>query len=975
MAQQIELDLRDYIRIVRRHRWKIMAITAAVTLVTFAFSYSTKPRPLYEAIASLKFERKTAGEDIYRGYVQAPEYSEIESEMQAITSFPVIIGAAYELELVPQDLTFEEIQRNRKYLNRILGLQREIEIDQEEDTNIITVSYESHDPEYCRDVPNAIAKAYQALHLKESKKQVSATREFIEKRLLESKAKLKRLEEAKKEFEETHDIVDIKAQMQILLESQIGLEQKIRDATNRISQMEAMAKDFNTADGSDEILVDIRPSMFSSHFEQMVTDLMKKVAKKKSLLNVYREKNPEVIAVQQEITNSIENIKGHIEASTAIMKKEKEDLEFKKETSNSDLEKIPENNLTHSRLKRDVEITSDVVKLLDNKYQGALIREADQVENVRIIAPAFLPLSPINAPNVLAKTVLGFFLGMILGTIFAFIFEHFDTSFETIDDVEGLLDLSVIGVVPFLNLKELVASVGEDDPIISRLTMDDPLSRMVIHHFPKSVIAESYRSLRTNVMFSVSREKGKIICITSSLPGEGKSTVSANLSLTLAQAGKRVLLIDADLRKSTLHKVLGVENTPGLVDLVLESVEPATVIHDVTDIMMGKIGMERVARTPGWDNLDFIPPGQGIPGNVTEILDSSNMRSFLAKCREEYDYIIIDTPPVLAVSDILILTPMSDGTLIVYKVGSVARGSLARAKALLAGVKTNILGVVLNGLKEEVSADFGQVHYEYYGHKEAHEEHTFIRKVVHGTIFELKHLIKEGVPLEEQPFYAKMADKAITRLNLFLRQKEEKEKLKSPSEEKIAPFIVTPVIILMMLSAFLYHIRSVEGLLAQYGDFDFQLTGILLLVITAFYFGLNSLWGKISVTKHSKSSGSGRRKKSSSKNGKKKKKEEKKEEEKPYTPPTPPTTPSPPPAAVAVKKEVEVGASVLQEKQEESQSENGITFSSQEKSKIDSIDKKINGGSHTQEKINGDKPDERIEPDKDDWDSFLNPKA
>jgi len=248
----------------------------------------------------------------------------------------------------------------------------------------------------------------------------------------------------------------------------------------------------------------------------------------------------------------------------------------------------------------------------------------------------------------------------------------------------------------------------------------------VTHFDPKSALAESYRTLRTNTQFLLLEKQIKTLIITSSMPGEGKTTTLANLAMTFAQAGTRVLLIDADMRRSMQHNLFGLEREPGLSDVILGNYEWRETIRTVADIIVGNMGMEAIMLTPGMDNLHIMTAGT-TPPNPAELLGSQRMTDFIAQVREAYDLVIFDTPPVLQVSDATILGSKVEGLALVYQVGRIARGSLMRSKKQLDHVRANILGTILNGLRPEMGdyRDYGYHAYSgYYGSDASAHEHT-----------------------------------------------------------------------------------------------------------------------------------------------------------------------------------------------------------------------------------------------------------
>ncbi len=217
---------------------------------------------------------------------------------------------------------------------------------------------------------------------------------------------------------------------------------------------------------------------------------------------------------------------------------------------------------------------------------------------------------------------------------------------------------------------------------------------------PNSAQAEAYRTLRTNIQYSSIDKKAQVVCITSAGPGEGKSTVSSNLAIVMAESGKKTLLIDCDLRKPTVHKGFSVSNSTGL-----------------SDLLAGKAVFEKAVQESGIESLQVLTSGTK-PPNPSELLASSKMKKFITALRTMYDFIIIDTPPVLLVTDAQLLSECSDGYLLVLASGQVDKEAAAKAQKLLEKVNAKILGAVLNKFDSAKGGYYGYYGKSYYGSQE-----------------------------------------------------------------------------------------------------------------------------------------------------------------------------------------------------------------------------------------------------------------
>jgi capsular exopolysaccharide synthesis family protein len=290
--------------------------------------------------------------------------------------------------------------------------------------------------------------------------------------------------------------------------------------------------------------------------------------------------------------------------------------------------------------------------------------------------------------------------------------ESLDTSIGTIQDVEGYLELPVLGLIPNIDPSKdpalAPAGEGEEEGALSKI---QPFLISLLS--PKSTVAEAYRSLRTNVEFLSLDKNVAALCVTSASLMEGKTTTAINLALSVAQTGKKILLVEADLRRPFVHHAFGLPRDPGLAEVIVGNKDHRECLRTVTDLMLGPLGLEKVMASPNIDKLSILTSGTP-PPNPAEFLNSQRMTDLIAALRREFDMIVFDCSPVLPVTDAAILASKTDGTLIVYRVGRTARSALKRAKILLENVRGKVLGIVLTGLRAEISPDYEELEYYRY---------------------------------------------------------------------------------------------------------------------------------------------------------------------------------------------------------------------------------------------------------------------
>ncbi|MDP2939666.1 MAG: polysaccharide biosynthesis tyrosine autokinase [Candidatus Omnitrophota bacterium] len=375
------------------------------------------------------------------------------------------------------------------------------------------------------------------------------------------------------------------------------------------------------------------------------------------------------------------------------------------------LKKLPKAEFEFARLKRDVSVNEKLYTMLREKFEEARINEAQQTADASIVNPAIEPKYPIR-PNKKFALMVGSVVGLMMSFIFAFISESLDTSIGTIEDVESVLKLPVLAVIPSVKSEAKEArGLGKKYKSQKSQTEEDDLKvGLIVHLKPLSQMAESFRILRTNLKLS---EQKKVLLITSTGPREGKSTVLMGLALTLAQMGMKTLVVDTDLRRPCVNKLLGIERDVGVNELLAGEVHLEDCIKGLTDIMLGKLGFDDAVKNPGLDNLHIITSGH-IAHNPAELLGSKKMLSLIDELKDKFEVVLFDSPPVLSISDSAILAPKMDGVVLVYEMGRTARSALLRAKIQLETIGAKVLGVVLNHIRPETYLDTG--YYPYYYH-------------------------------------------------------------------------------------------------------------------------------------------------------------------------------------------------------------------------------------------------------------------
>ena len=724
MATKYDLNLRDYWLVVKKRKFIIIFTILAMGLFSLFFSILSKPVPLYRTSASVKIEKTSSVTGLYIQAMSWSQTDDMETQAAVIKSYFIMEMVARKLGLIPVDLSSEEVRANKKYLGIILNLKNSVETEQEGYSNIISIIVTSGDPKFAQRLANTIARVYSEEHTLGLNKRTIEAKKFIENQLKIVKKRLRSSEEAVKNFREENKLISLSAQTSGMLGQMARLQAIYEKST---SDNEKVRKVQKYLEGAKDKPLTSKTSFYineaSSLYKNLNDRLVQLMLKRDTLLLIYTKNYPQVAEINKQISELVENMRSQLFSQEKTVTANIISLKKKIDEMDERIKMLPEKGLELARLERNVRVNMEVYTLLEKKYQESLIKEAEKIEEVKIVKPALEPVNPINPPKTLATTVVGAIMGIILSIIFAFIIETFDTSIGAIEEVEEFLGVPVSGIIPYVSVQEIKATLEEKYPEGVDEEIANRHARLVSHFAPDSILAESFRALRTNLSFTSLEKDIKTLVFTSSSPREGKTTSVVNLAITMAQTGNKVLLVEGDLRRPVIARMFGIDQTPGLADVLLGNYKWRDVIRTITDIMMGKMSMDDIMKTPGIDNLHIMTGGT-IPPNPAELVSSKSITEFMEDVRSEYDMVLIDGPPVLAATDAAILGSRTDGVILVYQVGKISRGTLKRAKAQLDNVKANVIGVVLNGLRAEISPDFSGYDYykQYYAYGQKEEE-------------------------------------------------------------------------------------------------------------------------------------------------------------------------------------------------------------------------------------------------------------
>jgi succinoglycan biosynthesis transport protein ExoP len=713
---QYDVNLREYWRIIRKRKFIVLVIAVILGIFSTSFAILTAPAPIYSTECMIEIKRERLVEGIYSKTVAFDDSDDIETQLAVIKSYTVFEKVAEHMGLIPRDASSKsDNQLKTHVIATIEGLQSKVEVSRVKFSSVLTIRVTDHSAAFAQRLANTVALVYRELHAEQQTKQTRETLRYIDDQMKEVRARLRDSEDRFNRFSKENELISIDLQSENLLKQTKEIQGDLTKLGEEKSELEAILKRLRefikTPVGAGHNFDSIKASNRYQNANDILVGLL---LKRETLLKEFTPKHPEVVAISNEISETARKMEFMLDLQL-------KDLDRKQADSSKELGRIDQKTkalldkkLEYGRLKREVELYTEMTTLLERKNQEAMIRRSEKPEEVNIVKPALLPTTPINPPRTAATGAMGVVIGIVLGLIIAFVVETFDTSLGAIEDVEQTLGIPVLGVIPHVDLKVIQENIKERHPAKVQDHALRQAVNLISHLVPKSMMAESFRALRTNIHFKDTDKQIRSLAITSTSPQEGKTLIALNLAITMAQSGLKTLLVGSDLRKPMLARVFGLSSSPGLSDILLGNYEWRETVRGVTDILMGEISLDEIMITPGLDNFFFISGG-AVPPNPADLIDSQRIDRFIEEAEDEYDMVLFDTAPILSAVDPAILGTKVDGTLLVYRIGTVPKGLLKRAINQLTQVKANVIGVILNGMRPEVSPDFENYkHYKYY---------------------------------------------------------------------------------------------------------------------------------------------------------------------------------------------------------------------------------------------------------------------
>ncbi len=701
-----ELNLAEYWQIVSRRRWIIIFCALAMGFFSGLLTWVKQPPAVFSSAAAIKIESSINVADLLLLGGTARQYTDIKTQLAIIESYAVMERVAQRLGIISGDLSSEEIRNSSDLMDDVLSIKDNINVYQDEESGLIEIVASSTSPLFAKNLAQAVADEFKAFNVEDKNRKVFEAKKFIQQQLIIVRGRLKNAEESIGAYRKKHHLDVSNTDPELMARITSDLELEFRTATAHLNDLRfaiaPLRKRINNSNWDFQAVT--ISGKVSDYFDSLNKRLVDMALKRTELITNYTDEHPQIQELQKQaediLSSMVDELGKQIQLTQRRISATLTNIEKTKER----FQGLPQQTLEIQRMQRTVRINEELFDLLEKKYQEVLIKEAEKVQAVSLVRPAMLPSSRINPVNPSQSALAGLILGLVLGLIIALILEAMDSSVGTIEEVESYLGTPVVGFVPQLEHDEAIDLFKDVDGLATSGHQLERQIRLISHFAPPSTIAEAYRSLRTNLLFS---QEGthQVILITSSTVKEGKSTIAANLSIALAQQGGRILLIDADMRKPMQHHTFGIKRDPGLSECLLGQYRWQDAVKRFSDVMLGDMGIDQALLTPGLDQLEVLTCGI-VHASPPDLLAAPAMDTILKEVREEYDMVIIDMPPLLHTTDATVLASKVDGVLLVYHIGSVVRGALKRVQSNIESVGGKVVGIVLNGVRGELSPDY-----------------------------------------------------------------------------------------------------------------------------------------------------------------------------------------------------------------------------------------------------------------------------
>ena len=695
-----EIDLLEYARVVVKRKWVL--VTFAAVLMALAAVYSFTRKPLYRATATLLIDEPGASllniQDILNaGAYYRSDYlgTYFNTQLRLLTSRSLAERVSKRLNIAARP-EFRPARPaagagDASYAYDILG---GLSIAPIPETRLVYVSYVSPHAALSADVVNALVEEFVDFSVETRYEATKQTSEYLTEQVALLREDLKRKEEDLQKYGTEKNLLYLSDNESTVVNNFASVNTALTTAQIERYAKEAAYRELRS------LSVDALPESVSNPtIQALKTQYSQVKAEYEEKGKIYRPEYPEMVqlkarldatrgTLQEEIRKAVDAAESDYRAA---LKKESS-FQGLLDEQRGDVTRMNKNAIFYHTLRTEVENMRTLLSTLvakQNEIQVSSQLGGLRTSNIKVVDRALVPRAPFT-PNVRRNLLMALLVGLFGGLGLIFLVESLDNTVKGPEDVEKLAGLPSLGIIPFLtadggrkksDVYGSYRSYGADAAKPEEALPQVREIELINHLYPKFSIAEDYRTVRTSILFSHADAAPKTIAFTSTLPQEGKTATVSNLAVSFAQLEGRVLLVDADLRKPRLSKIFNLRNASGL-----------------SSYLAGKGSFDEVVQKTSIENIWTVPSGPH-PPNPAELLNSKRMKDLLAEAKERFNVVLLDTPPVLAVIDPVIVASLADSTVIVVRAGKTTRRPLLRAIEEVRKSKADIIGVVFNEVR------------------------------------------------------------------------------------------------------------------------------------------------------------------------------------------------------------------------------------------------------------------------------------
>jgi succinoglycan biosynthesis transport protein ExoP len=686
MSKDNRFLIGEYLRLIQRRKWIVITTLLTVVLVTMFFTY--RQTPLYRASASVVIEpqypRVLELNDVVQSNARNDYYN---TQYQIIQSYSVardVFRRCYPDSFAAWQAIEASSDTSKRHPSDdpIEALRQRINVETVPESRLVVISLEDSNPWEAARLVNAVANAYVQHNLEDRLSTSKEAVTWLSEQLEVLKAELELSESKLLEYMEKERIVDMDERRGMVEGKLHDLSERYNEAHIERLEKEALLNGVKKLRDQGEMIEAVPKIMENPLIQELKKAYFELEIEIAELSSQYKDEYPKLARLKSQMARMKERLATEVQKVVESLEMEYDVLQAREEALNKALEAqkvealaISKKGIQYNILKRDAETDREMYELVLQRMKETDLAGNVQANNIRIIDEAKVPQHPIK-PRKRMNLALSLILGLVMGVSLSLGIEFFDNTVKSRDDLEHTVPHPILGVIPAFQVKG--------------------------GHSHEEVVAECFRTLRTNLRFVLPETKYKSFVVTSSAAGEGKSTIVYNLGRYFASAGMKVLIIDGDLRFPVLEKMFGVQRSPGL-----------------TDYFLSADGYQQMILPADIDGLHFMPSGT-LPSNPSELLGSDTMRELVEKVQNHYDLILIDAPPVLSVSDSSVLASLVGNVLLVVRQGKATYPAIRKAIKQLEQVKAKIAGLILNDIDVKTEGYYGH-YYHYYGSREHSE--------------------------------------------------------------------------------------------------------------------------------------------------------------------------------------------------------------------------------------------------------------